>query len=55
LNVNRSVDVLQFKRAARLQGNCLIEVLADGVAGNDSKSGYQKRAKTKYRRAEAVP
>jgi hypothetical protein len=54
-HVNGAVDVLQLERATRLQGNRLIEVLADGVAGNDAKCGEEKRAKTKNRRAESVP
>src|SRR5438105_2453260 len=54
-NVNGPVDILQLKRAARLQWNRLIEVFADGVTGDDAESGYKKRAKTKNRRAETVP
>ena len=55
VHVDGTVDVLQLKRAARLQWNRLIEVFADGVTGDDAESGYKKRAKTKNRRAETVP
>src|SRR5712692_5285543 len=42
LHVNSPVDVLQFQGTAGLQRIGLIELLADGGAGNDPNNGYKQ-------------
>src|SRR5229473_4693308 len=42
LHVHGSVDVLQFQGTAGLQRIGLIELLADGGAGNDPNNGYKQ-------------
>src|SRR5713101_8606230 len=42
LHVNSPVDVLQFQGTAGLQRIGLIELLADGGAGNDPDNGYKQ-------------